>query len=78
MNLNIEVEVMIKGDKCWIIENGLKITEVEILSFNGNLVLIRAENGKTLRLPRHRLYDSKEEAGKYLKSKMPTQKKDTI
>lgn len=30
---------MIKGDQCWIIENGFKVTLVEIISFTGNLVL---------------------------------------
>lgn len=32
---------MVKGDRCWIIENGLKVTSIEILSFSGNLFLIK-------------------------------------
>lgn len=60
---------MIKGDKCWIVENGLKVTSVEIVSISGNLVLIKTENGKTLRLPKHRIFKNEEEA----KEKVPKQ-----
>ena len=54
--------VVTKGDKCWIIENGLSVTAAEIVSISGNLVLIKTQNGKALRLPKHRLYDSEEKA----------------
>lgn len=60
---------MIKGDKCWIIENGLKVTSAEIISISGNLVLIKTEDRKTLRLPKHRIFKSEEEA----KEKVPKQ-----
>ena len=53
---------MEKGDKFWIVENGRKISEVEILSLTGNLVLIRTQEGKVLRLPKHMLYESEERA----------------
>lgn len=53
---------MIKGDKCWIIENGLEIVPVDVLSVRGSLVLIKTQHGKTLRLPKHRLYDTEEKA----------------
>lgn len=53
---------MIKGDKCWIVENGSRITQAEILSFSGNLCLIRLALGGALRVPRHRLYESEEDA----------------
>lgn len=58
---------MVKGDQCWIIENGLKVTSAEILSFSGNLVLIKTQDRKALRLPKHRLYDSEEKAKEDLK-----------
>lgn len=68
---------MKKGDKCWIIENGLRITSVEVLSVSGNLVLIKTQNGKALRLPRHRLYDSEEMAEETLRYRNPIQKQKT-
>lgn len=66
---------MVKGDRCWIIENGLRITSAEIVSISGNLILIRTQNGKALQLPKHRIYDSEEKALKDLKKKTQTQKK---
>ena len=68
---------MAKGDKCWIVENGSRITSVEILSASGNLVLIKTQNGKALRLPKHRLYDSKEKAEETLKGYKSAQKQRT-
>ena len=62
---------MVKGDKCWIIENGFNVTLVEIISITGNLILLKTEKGKTLRLPKHRLYKTKEDAEKTLPKKEP-------
>lgn len=53
---------MAKGDKCWIIENGIKVTAAEIMSISGNLILIKTEDGKAIRLPKHRIFDSEEKA----------------
>lgn len=53
---------MVKGDKCWIIENGIKVTAAEIMSISGNLILIKTEDGKAIRLPKHRIFDSEEKA----------------
>lgn len=53
---------MVKGDKCWIVENGNRVTQAEILSFSGNLCLIRLASGSALRVPKHRLYESEEAA----------------
>lgn len=53
---------MVKGDKCWIVENGFNVVLVDVLSISGNLVLIRTDKGKTLRLPKHRLFKSEEDA----------------
>ncbi len=66
---------MVKGDKCWIIENGLKVISADVLSISGNLVLIKTQNKKTLRLPKHRLYDSEESAMQVLQKRNPAQKK---
>ena len=68
---------MVKGDRYWIIENGSRITLAEIVSISGKLVLIKTQNGKALRLPKHRLYDSKEEADKVLKEHNSVQRKRT-
>lgn len=66
---------MVKGDKCWIVENGLRVTPAEVVSFNGNLVLIKTQNGKVLRLPKHRLFESEEKALSTLKKNTVNQKK---
>ena len=68
---------MVKGDKCWIVENGFNIVSVDVLSVSGNLVLIRTDKGKTLRLPKHRLFDSEEKARETVKESEPVQKKRT-
>ena len=68
---------MVKGDKYWIIENGFNVVSVDVLSISGNLVLIRTDKGKTLRLPKHRLFDSEEKARKTVKESEPVQKKRT-
>ncbi len=66
---------MVKGDQCWMIENGLKVISADVLSISGNLVLIKTQNGKTLRLPKHRLYDSEESAMNVLHDHRSAQKK---
>lgn len=53
---------MQRGDKCWIVENGNCVTVAEILSISGNLCLIRLESGKAIRVPKHRIFNSKEDA----------------
>ena len=67
---------MVKGDKCWIVENGFNVVSVDVLSISGNLVLIRTDKGKTLRLPKHRLFDSEEKARETVKESEPVQKKE--
>ena len=68
---------MVKGDKCWIVENGFRVTSAEIVSISGNFVLIRTQNRKTLRLPKHRIFDSEERAKATVKESEPEQKKRT-
>lgn len=36
----------------------LKVVLADVVSVSGNLVLIKTQHGKTLRLPKHRLYDA--------------------
>lgn len=69
--------MMNKEDKYWIVENGRKVTSVEILSVSGNLILIKTENDKVLRLPKHRLFDSEEKAIKSLPKNKIAQKRKT-
>lgn len=58
---------MRKGDTAWIIENGCKITQVEIIKITGNLYTIRiAGQNKGLCLPSHRIYPTREAAAKDL------------
>lgn len=66
---------MVKGDKCWIIENGMVVTSIEIVSISGNLVLVKTKNGKILRIPKHRIYDTEEIAVKVLQKNKVTKKK---
>ncbi len=68
---------MKKGDKFGIVENGREISEVEILSLTGNLVLLRTQEGKTLRLPKHRLYESEEKASAAIPNEQSIQRKKT-
>ncbi len=68
---------MVKGDKCWIIENGLKVISADVLSISGNLVLIKTQDGKTLRLPKHRLYNNEESAVAVMQKRNPVEKSKT-
>lgn len=68
---------MVKGDKCWIIENGIKERSADIMSISGNLILIKTEDGKAIRLPKHRIFDSEEKA-KREGSKTGAKEKNTI
>lgn len=55
-----------KNDNCWIIRNNSRIEKVNILAVNGNLYTIHLETGATIRLQKHRLFNSYEEAKKAL------------
>lgn len=66
-----------KGDTCWIIENGNHVTSAIIHSFNGNLCLIRLSTGQVIRVPKHRLYESKEAAEETLPKQKQEQKYKT-
>ena len=68
---------MVKGDKCWIIQNGMNVVSATIMSIGGNLFLIKTEEGKVLRLPKHRLFDTEEEALEVLGKHRPEKKRKT-
>ena len=68
---------MVKGDKCWIIQNGMSVVSAIIVSVSGNLFLIKTEEGKALRLPKHRLFDTEEKALEVLEKHRHEQKKKT-
>lgn len=57
-----------RGQKCWIIQNNSQICPVTVKSISGNLYTIMLESGGAIRLPKHRIYESFEEAEEYLKS----------
>lgn len=50
-----------KGDAGYIVENNNKVTQVQILACSGNLYTIKL-NGGAIRLPRHRIFASEEDA----------------
>lgn len=49
------------GDVGYIVENNNKVTQIRILACNGNLYTIKL-NGGAIRLPKHRIFKSEEEA----------------
>lgn len=55
------------GDLCYIITNNINIIPVVILKVSGNIYTIKFVNSKTaIRLPKHRLYKSEEDALRFL------------
>jgi len=53
---------MKKGDICWFIENNARIIQGTIKSISGNLYTILLPSGGAIRLPKHRIYNTAEEA----------------
>lgn len=66
---------MNKGDKCWIIQNGMSVVSANVLSISGNLILIKTEEGKALRFPKHRIFNAEEKALNALEMYRPGQKR---
>lgn len=58
---------MKKGDTCWFIENNARIIQGTIKSVSGNLYTILLPSGGAIRLPKHRIYGTVEEAEKNIK-----------
>ena len=55
------------GDSCYFLENNRTIIKGKIKSVSGNLYTILLHSGGAIRLPKHRIYESVEEAEKSIK-----------
>lgn len=62
---------MKKGDLAYIIVSGFRIEEVKITNVAGNLYTVKFSTGGGIRLPRGRLYPTKEAAEAQLPKKLP-------
>lgn len=65
---------MKKGDTCWFIENNARIIQGTIKSVSGNLYTILLPSGGAIRLPKHRIYGTVEEAEKNIKKNLSRNK----
>lgn len=65
---------MKKGDTCWFIENNARIIQGTIKSISGNLYTILLPSGGAIRLPKHRIYNTAEEAEKSIKKNISKNK----
>lgn len=61
---------MKKGDICYFLESNRTIIQGEIKSVSGNLYTISLPSGGAIRLPKHRIYESVEEAEKSVKKNL--------
>ena len=61
---------MKKGDTRWFIENNARIIQGTIKSVSGNLYTILLPSGGAIRLPKHRIYGTVEEAQKSVKKNL--------
>lgn len=55
------------GDSCYFLESNRTIIKGKIKSVSGNLYTILLHSGGAIRLPKHRIYESVEEAEKSIK-----------
>lgn len=62
-----------KNDTGWIVENNLSVREVRIVNISGNLITIQFDN-TVIRLPKHRIYETCEEAMRSIKNIKPVKK----
>lgn len=62
-----------KGDTAWIVESNMYVREVSIINISGNLITIKFNNA-AIRLPKHRIYETYEEAAKSIKNVVPKKK----
>ena len=67
---------MKKGDICYFLESNRTIIKGELKSVSGNLYTILLPSGGAIRLPKHRIYKSIEEAEKSIKKNMNKNKKN--
>lgn len=62
-----------KNDTAWIVENNLSVREVTIINISGNLITVKF-NHTAIRLPKHRIYETYEEAVSSIKNVVPRKK----
>lgn len=62
-----------KGDTAWIVESNMYVREVSIINISGNLLTVKFNNA-TIRLPKHRIYETYEEAVSSIKNVKPVKK----
>lgn len=55
------------GDAVWIIESNINVRSATLMRMNGNLALIKFENGGGIQIPMKRLFHNENEARKALK-----------
>lgn len=63
-----------KNDTGWIVESNMYVREVSIINISGNLLTVKFNNA-AIRLPKHRIYETYEEAVISIK-KCETSKED--
>lgn len=62
-----------KGDTAWIVENNMCVREVIIVNISGNLITVKF-NSAAIRLPKHRVHETYEEAVSSIKNVKPIKK----
>lgn len=62
-----------KGDTAWIVESNMYVREVSIINISGNLLTVKFNNA-AIRLPKHRIYETYEEAVSSIKNVKPVKK----
>ena len=62
-----------KGDTAWIVESNMYVREVSIINISGNLLTVKFNNA-AIRLPKHRIYETYEEAVISIKNVKPVKK----
>lgn len=55
------------GDTCYFIESNRSVVKGTIKSISGNLYTVLLPSGGAIRLPKHRIYESVEEAEKSIR-----------
>lgn len=58
------------NDPCWIIENNYKITTATVKYYSAGFYTLLLNSGSAIRLKKHRVYETPEEAASNLKKEM--------
>lgn len=56
------------GDTVYIVTNNSNITEVTVKRINGNLCVVRFNNGGGIQIPKSRLFETEAKASEYLEA----------